>query len=141
MLKDELLLFLMLAHCCSLLTSPKISSWSRQLHMMKPLILGGERWITIREGACHGGVQAAALLRNGVWLQGRGRSQRQEEEAGRRGLQAAGLFLAHTVSFDWKSETEDRAYCFGSEWLEILLLDVPRALGPFQDRRSLGLTF
>ncbi|XBI17795.1 hypothetical protein VPH35_059753 [Triticum aestivum] len=41
-LKDELLLFLMLAPCCrytSLLTSPKISSWSRQLHMMKPLIL------------------------------------------------------------------------------------------------------
>ncbi|XBH69095.1 hypothetical protein VPH35_097081 [Triticum aestivum] len=42
-LKDELLLFLMLAPCCrytSLLTAPKISSWSRQLHMMKPLILG-----------------------------------------------------------------------------------------------------
>ncbi|XP_073356310.1 uncharacterized protein [Aegilops tauschii subsp. strangulata] len=41
-LKDELLLFLMLAPCCrytSLLTAPKISSWSRQLHMMKPLIL------------------------------------------------------------------------------------------------------
>ncbi|XBI90681.1 hypothetical protein VPH35_028250 [Triticum aestivum] len=34
------------------------------------------------------------------------------------------LFLAHTVSFDWKSETEDRAYCFGSEWLEILCLDI-----------------
>ncbi|KAM3401603.1 hypothetical protein ACQJBY_005980 [Aegilops geniculata] len=41
-LKDELLLFLMLAPCCrytSLLTSPNISSWSRQLHMMKTLIL------------------------------------------------------------------------------------------------------
>ncbi|XP_048552365.1 uncharacterized protein LOC125532282 isoform X2 [Triticum urartu] len=98
---------------------------------------GGERRITIREGACHRGVQAAALLRNGVWLRGRGRGQRQEEGAGRRGLQAAGLFLAHTVSFDWKSETEDRAYCFGSEWPEILWLDVPRAIGPFQDRVEL----
>ena len=46
------------------------------------------------------------------------------------------------VSFDWRSETEDRAYCFGSEWPEILWLDVPRAVRPFQDsRRSLGLTF
>ncbi|KAF7036571.1 hypothetical protein CFC21_047201 [Triticum aestivum] len=41
------------------------------------------------------------------------------------------------VSFDWKSETEDRAYCFGSEWPEILWLDVPRAVGPFQDRVEL----
>ncbi|XP_048552366.1 uncharacterized protein LOC125532282 isoform X3 [Triticum urartu] len=41
------------------------------------------------------------------------------------------------VSFDWKSETEDRAYCFGSEWPEILWLDVPRAIGPFQDRVEL----
>uniref|UniRef100_M8C4L9 Phytosulfokine receptor 1 n=1 Tax=Aegilops tauschii TaxID=37682 RepID=M8C4L9_AEGTA len=38
------------------------------------------------------------------------------------------------VSVDWKSGTEDRAYCFGSEWLEILRIDVPRAVGPFQDR-------
>ena len=29
-------------------------------------------------------MQAAALLRNGVWLQGRGRGQRHEEGAGRR---------------------------------------------------------
>ncbi|XBH85508.1 hypothetical protein VPH35_073413 [Triticum aestivum] len=41
------------------------------------------------------------------------------------------------VSFDWKSETEDRAYCFGSDWPEILWLDVPRAVGPFQDRVEL----
>ena len=52
--------------------------------------LQGVRGITIREGACHRGVQAAALLHNGVWLQGRGRGQRHEEGAGRRGLQAAG---------------------------------------------------
>ncbi|XBI92014.1 hypothetical protein VPH35_029197 [Triticum aestivum] len=28
-------------------------------------------------------------------------------------------------------------YCFGSEWPEILWLDVPRAVGPFQDRVEL----
>ncbi|KAM3407412.1 hypothetical protein ACQJBY_001057 [Aegilops geniculata] len=53
---------------------------------------GGERRITIREGACHRGVQAAALLRNGVWLQGRGRGQRQEEGAGRRGYKQQDYF-------------------------------------------------
>ncbi|KAM3349316.1 hypothetical protein ACQJBY_022404 [Aegilops geniculata] len=41
------------------------------------------------------------------------------------------------VSFDWKSETEDRAYCFCSDWPDILWLDVPRAVGPFQDRVEL----
>ncbi|XP_044349591.1 uncharacterized protein [Triticum aestivum] len=43
------------------------------------------------------------------------------------------------VSVDWKSETEDRAYCFGSEWLGILWIDVPRAVRPFQDRSILHL--
>ncbi|XP_044428412.1 uncharacterized protein [Triticum aestivum] len=42
------------------------------------------------------------------------------------------------VSGDWKSETDDRAYCFGYEWLEILWLDVPGAVRPFQDRSSDG---
>ncbi|EMS58387.1 hypothetical protein TRIUR3_26797 [Triticum urartu] len=45
-----------------------------------------------------------------------------------------GLILAHTVFGDWKSETDDRAYCFGYRWLEILWLDVPGAVRPFQDR-------
>ncbi|XBI46897.1 hypothetical protein VPH35_111010 [Triticum aestivum] len=54
---------------------------------------------------------------------------------GCRGGDAANDMKKEQVVEDYKYE--DRAYCFGSEWPEILWLDVPRAVRPFQDRVEL----
>ncbi|XP_044456854.1 uncharacterized protein [Triticum aestivum] len=63
------------------------------------------------------GRQQASVLRSVASLFF---SLRRGEAANDREKEQAVDECKQKVSGDWKSETDDRAYCFGYEWLEIL---------------------